>query len=104
MPEAGRGILCRLINQAGFYPPRNQYRKMDWNNIELPADGKACLVDPFTIDDLLLQVSCNCPEITEAAIMVELQSALNQRMFDAWDVFEANKETLLAAARKDRKS
>lgn len=75
---------------------------MDWNKLDMESDRYACLIDPYTLGDLLLQVSCNVKDINEDTVKAEIVEALIQRQVSLWDVWEANKGAIVAAALRER--
>jgi len=77
----------------------------DWNNLDPaahPSDRDAQLIDPFTVSDLLLQVSCNLKIITPETVREELVATIDRTMADALEVFDANTTALVKAAQLDR--
>ncbi len=60
------------------------------------------LLDQISFQDLVLQVHCNCREITSAAVKNELRELLESRLYDMWDLFGRNIDQIVAEAMKGR--
>lgn len=60
------------------------------------------LLDPISFQDLVLQVHCNCREITPMAVEKELRETLNSRFADMQYLFEKNIDRIMAEAMKGR--
>ena len=78
---------------------------MNWNNIDL-KDGSherdANLIDPLTFDTLLLEINCNIKEINQETVKQQFKEDLNNRVQEAWSIFEANYDNIVKQALKER--
>lgn len=75
----------------------------DWNNLDFDLDGDSNLIDPLTVDGLLMQISCNLPEITEETVKAQFETSLRRINQDARAVFEANLKRIVANSTAERK-
>lgn len=60
------------------------------------------LLDGITFYDLILQVHCNCQEVTPQAIRKELEMTLSQRLEDMDFLLEKNMEKIMNEAMEGR--
>lgn len=60
------------------------------------------LLDGITFDELILQVHCNCREITPQAVRNELKKTLMSRLEDMDYLLERNVDAIMAEAMKGR--
>lgn len=60
------------------------------------------LLDGITFEDLILTVHCNCPQITERAVMKELKEILAIHMQDMEFLLENNIDKIIEMASKNR--
>ena len=79
---------------------------MNWKNIDLnsPSERQLNIIDPLTFDILLLEISCNLPEINEATIRAQFEEDLKSRIQSAREVFNDNLKNILKDALKYRNS
>lgn len=79
---------------------------MNWKNIDLnsPSERQLNIIDPLTFDILLLEISCNLPEINEATIRAQFEEDLKSRIQSAKEVFNDNLKNILKDALKYRNS
>lgn len=77
---------------------------MNWNNVNLnsPYEASQNLLDPYTFDTLLLEVECNCREITPEAIRKQAMSELDLKYKTAVEILEANLQNITNHATKTR--
>ena len=78
---------------------------MNWNNVDL-KDGSherdSNLIDGLTFDTLLLEIHCNIKEINEDTVKQQFMEDLNNRVQEAWDVFEVNLNNIVKQAKEER--
>lgn len=79
---------------------------MNWKNIDLnsPYESSQNILDPISFDKLLLEISCNLPEINEATINKQFENSLNSAIESAREVFANNKANILKASLEYRNS
>lgn len=79
---------------------------MNWKNIDLnsPSERQLNIIDPLTFDILLLEISCNLPEINEATIKAQFEEDLKSRIQSAREVFNDNLKNILKDALEYRNS
>ena len=77
---------------------------MDWTNINLKDNYERSqnIIDPLSFDTLLLEISCNCREITTVAIRKQFEDDLQSRIRSAREVFENNLNNILKDAEEYR--
>lgn len=76
---------------------------MDWNNVDLnSSDVEAQMLDAYSFDTLLLEVSCNVRDINHATVRAQFMESLNSKIQSAKDVFNANIDNIVAKAIADR--
>ncbi len=56
------------------------------------------ILDPITFEDVILAVHCNCPKLTQAAVMREARHILEQRLEDYRYILAKNVDEILAQA------
>lgn len=72
---------------------------MNWKNIDLNShERESNIIDPLTFDTLLLEISCNLPEINEATIRMQFEQDLQSRIDSAREVFNNNLKNILKDA------
>ena len=76
----------------------------DWNNIDLDSEYERSLaiVDPYTFNDLLLEVQCNIRTIDEKTIMRQFDEAMHSRMMSAREIMRENIKNITKQAVNDR--
>ena len=77
---------------------------MDWNNIDLDSahERDAKILEPYSFDTLLLEVTCNLKEINKDTIKKQFIESLESKMNCAKEVFEANIDEILRKALEER--
>jgi hypothetical protein len=85
-------------------PPAVGAYGIDWNNVDLdsPSESDSNLIEPLTFDALLLEISCNLPDINPATVRAQFYQDLHSRVIEAREIFEANLANIVAHARKER--
>jgi len=78
---------------------------MDWNNIDLDSNYERDqnILFPYTFDILLLEISCNLPEINEKTVTAQFEECLQSKIDCAREVFQANLKNITKQAIKERK-
>ena len=77
---------------------------MNWNNINL-NDGyerEQNIIDPYTSACLLLEISCNLPDINKETVRKQFNESLERSIESAREIFEANINNYVKQARKER--
>ena len=76
---------------------------MNWENIDLNShEIYANIVDSYSFNTLLLEVTCNCKEINKETIRKQFEESLNSNIQSAREVFESNLDNILNHALKYR--
>lgn len=77
---------------------------MDWNNIDLNSGHERGqnILDPYSSDVLLLEVSCNLQEINADTVRAQFDKSLISKISSAKEIFEANLNNYVKQARKER--
>ena len=77
---------------------------MDWNNVDLTDsyERDQTILDPYSFDALLLEISCNLKEINEKTVTAQFNETLNDRIMEAKEIFAANLKNIVNQARKER--
>jgi hypothetical protein len=65
---------------------------MDWNNIDLnsPSESAANILDSYSFDTLLLEISCNLREITPATVRNQARESIKAKYQEALSILESN--------------
>ena len=77
---------------------------MNWENVNL-KDGyerDQNILDPYSFDTLLLEISCNLKEITPQTVTNHFETELRNKMRSAREVFYANAKNIIEQANKER--
>lgn len=76
---------------------------MDWNNVDLNSHERdAYIIDPYSFDTLLLEISCNLREINHETVTAQFNESLNSKIQSAMEVFAANLDNIVKQAKKER--
>lgn len=77
---------------------------MNWNNIDLdsPSERYAKILEPYSFDALLLELSCNLKEVNKETIKKQFLESLESKIQCAKDVFEANLNNIVSKATEER--
>ncbi|MFT6879124.1 MAG: hypothetical protein ACJARG_000048 [Arcticibacterium sp.] len=75
---------------------------MDWKNVDLENgyERDQCILDPYSFDTLLLEVSCNVKEINRETVRKQFEEILNSKIISAREVFENNLDNIVESAIK----
>jgi len=78
--------------------------EIDWRNIALDDNYERSLniIEPLSFSTLLLEIRCNIKEINCATIRELFAADLQQRVDEAWEVFNANALNIEQTAQKER--
>lgn len=80
---------------------------MNWQNVNLKDNYERDqnILDPYSFDTLLLEISCNLPEITEETIRKQFETSLKSKIDSAREIFNDNLQNILneAIAYRDTK-
>jgi hypothetical protein len=77
---------------------------MNWENVNL-KDGyerDQNILDPYSFDTLLLEISCNLKEINPQTVTNHFETALRNKMRSAREVFYNNAKNIIEQANKER--
>lgn len=79
---------------------------IDWTNIDLnsPSESEQKILDPYSFDDLLMEINCNLPVITEDTITKQFNDRLAAMVTDAKEIFQNNLANITAHATKTRET
>lgn len=77
---------------------------MNWKNVNLtdPYERDQNLLDGYSFDTLLLEISCNVREITPETVRAQFEESLKSKVNCARDVFNANLDNITAQAITER--
>ena len=79
----------------------NGVGEKEWK-LGIDLDRSDNLMDGFTFDDIILQVHCNCREITEQTVRKEVLELVTARLDDMYELLNRNISVIMAEARKGR--
>lgn len=75
----------------------------EWR-LGVDIDTHDSLLDGITFDDLILTVHCNCREINEQTVRLELRDILESRLEDMKFLIEKNIDIIMEKAKEGRAS
>jgi hypothetical protein len=76
----------------------------DWKNIDLDSwEISLSLIESLSFSEFILELDCNCQNLTHAALREQFEEDLRNRIEDAREVFNSNIGNILAHVRKLRK-
>lgn len=76
---------------------------MNWNNIDLKSSESSInILDPYSFDTLLLEISCNVKEISNETVKRQFFESLNSKIESAKEVFFANLDNITKEATEYR--
>ena len=79
----------------------NGVGEKEWE-LGIDLDRSDNLMDGFTFDDIILQVHCNCREITEQTVRKEVLELATARLDDMCELLNRNIGVIMTEARKGR--
>lgn len=78
---------------------------MNWNNIDLnSSEASLPLLDPYTFDDILLEVSCNVREITPETVRKQAEHSIREKYRVALEILDANLQNIVNKAIREREA
>lgn len=78
---------------------------MDWNNVDLNSHERhSNILDPYSFDTLLLEVSCNLRHISGSTVREQFYASLASHVQSAKEIFESNVDNIVKQALKERNS
>lgn len=77
---------------------------MNWNNIDLSDkyERENPILDEYSCDMLLLEVSCNLPEINHHTVREQAIKSLKSRYDEAVEILDDNLDNLVKEALRER--
>ena len=77
---------------------------MNWKNVDLGSSYESSqpILDPYTFDQLLLELHCNLTEIDKDKVKEHFSEVLRIRVASAKQVFADNLDNIIAQAIKNR--
>ena len=77
---------------------------MNWNNIDLNSTWETAqnMLDPYSTDTLLLEISCNLKEITPETVRAQAMESIKSKYKTAIEILESNLQNITDAALKYR--
>ena len=75
---------------------------MNWKNVDLKSayERSQDILDGYSFDTLLLEISCNLAEINEETITKQFNEALQNKITSAREVFKNNLKNILKEAQE----
>ena len=77
---------------------------MDWNNVDLDSryERDQNILDGYSFDTLLLEISCNVREITKETVKKQFVISLNSKIQSAREIFNNNLDNIVKKAMEER--
>ena len=77
---------------------------MDWNNVDLDSryERDQNILDGYSFDTLLLEISCNVREITKETVKKQFVISLNSKIQSAREIFNNNLDNIVKKAIEER--
>jgi len=77
---------------------------MNWHNVNLSDNWEQDqnILDPYSFSTLLLEISCNLPQINEATVTAQFEQNLKMKIETAKEIFESNLKNIVKHAIKDK--
>ncbi len=77
---------------------------MNWKKIDLNSEYEKDqnIVESYSTNDLLLEVSCNLKEINEETVMKQFEDSLEANLRSAREVMKSNIKQIVEYAKKER--
>lgn len=77
---------------------------MNWKNVDLnsPSESSQDILDGYDFDTLLLEIECNCPEITPETVRKQALYEINLKYKTALEILEDNLQNITRHALKYR--
>ncbi len=76
----------------------------DWCNIDLESSYERSLniLDPYSFDALLLEITCNLPVINRETVIAQFEKELQSKISCARGAFETNLDNIVNQAIEER--
>lgn len=77
---------------------------MNWENVNLESkyERSQNILDGYSFDILLLEISCNIKNINKDTIKKQFEESLKMKIDSAKEIFEANLDNIVKQAIKER--
>ena len=76
---------------------------MDYSNVDLKSSEiNANLINAYSFNTLLLEIECNCREISEESIKKQFEEHIKASIICAKEIFADNLQNILAHAKEYR--
>ena len=78
---------------------------MNWKNVNLksPYERNQNLLEPYTFDILLLEISCNLKEINRDTVKAQAIESINAKYREALSILSDNLDNITSQAQAERK-
>lgn len=78
--------------------------QINWKNINLKDnyERNQSIIDSLSFDTLLLEIECNCKEVTKETITAQFETDLQNRIESAREVLKNNLNNILKEAQEYR--
>ena len=79
---------------------------MNWKNVNLksPYERSRNLLEPYTFDTLLLEISCNLREITTETVRAQALESITAKYEEALSILNDNLNNITSQAKAERKN
>lgn len=78
---------------------------MNWDNIDLKShESQSNLLDNYTFDTLLLEISCNLPTINKETVKAQALLSIKAKYNEALEILNSNLENITREALEYRNS
>ena len=74
----------------------------DWKNVDLSRESRLNLLDPYSFDTLLLEISCNLKEINEKTVLEQAQKSLESKLNCMSEILRDNLSNITKEAQRQR--
>lgn len=77
---------------------------MNWKNVNLksPYERSQNLLEPYTFDILLLEISCNLKEINRDTVKAQALESINAKYREALSILNCNLDNITSKAKAER--
>lgn len=91
------GVICESPQSAGNYGT-------DWANVDLEraTERELKILEPYSFDTLLLEISCNLQEITEETVLKQARATIKGKIADMEQVLKDNLANVTKYAQGER--
>ena len=79
---------------------------IDWENVNLnsPYERDQNILDGYSFDTLLLEISCNVRDINRQTVIYQFEHSMKNKIQSAKEVFNNNLDNIVKKAIEERKS